>query len=74
VLPFRCFAPGLRRYTGLTTGNLNFSSSQFIHLRLLRKNPFEPQVGRGAGGSETMRLYALQGVMGVVSSDEGRRV
>jgi len=37
----------VKTYTGLTTGNLNFSTSQFIHLRLLCKNPFEPLGGWG---------------------------
>ena len=30
----------LRRYTGLTSTNPNFLGIGFIHLRLLRKNPF----------------------------------
>jgi len=30
----------VKRYTGLTTSNTNFSANGFIHLRLLRKTPF----------------------------------
>jgi hypothetical protein len=42
--------PGLvRRYTGLATTEREFPPISFIHLRLLRKDPFGPQRGKDSG-------------------------
>jgi hypothetical protein len=34
----------VKRYTGLTGKDANFLGIRFMHLRLPRKNPFEPPV------------------------------
>jgi hypothetical protein len=40
----------------VTTSEANFSGIRFTHLRLLRKNLFEPPVGNGLGKPEIADL------------------